>query len=412
MKKFWGVPCVFLLAIGFVLPASADVYTTSIDSATYGVTGYITFDDWGYTGPNGRTAMDFGPVNGFGANPLDPTGGIGQIQHVITRSPDKLTPDAPNDIYIDWMEPGNPFGVQFPDTNMDANVNFYHWGYTSPGGQTFNNMRIDYDGDYLVDRTDMNFLVYNGLDYTNEGTNPSAPPDGFYTEFEVAPGATLGKMAFQPYAIEDATGWCGSVLASHPNALDIMAGQLTFDFAFEAFMAGDPVVPGSGSIQLVPDFMMRSYGSLEIHVDQSNLTFNADAVVNNTNPGNTDRWDLDPAYHNLVSFMGGSVVPTGVWTSADSYNPDGSRKYVVDGAGVARWAVTIVPAGTPGAVWYKNSFAGYPFLLRADGERFIDWFDEAVYGPDPFAAAVPEPGSILLTASGLVGLLAVRRQRW
>ena len=36
-----------------------------------------------------------------------------------------------------------------------------------------------------------------------------------------------------------------------------------------------------------------------------------------------------------------------------------------------------------GGHWLGNAFSGMAFILRADGGRYIDYFDENVYGPDP-----------------------------
>lgn len=111
----------------------------------------IMFDDWGYTGPGGRTAKEFAAINGFGT--------LGQRQHVATLWPDRLTPDNQQNILHDITN--TPV---YTNANMDAQVNFYYWGYTYPGfdlqsdytaykagdysasihkGSLFNNMLID-----------------------------------------------------------------------------------------------------------------------------------------------------------------------------------------------------------------------------------------------------------------------------
>ncbi len=59
------------------------------------------------------------------------------------------------------------------------------------------------------------------------------------------------NLAFQPYALSDASGWCGSVMASHPNATEPMAGQLTFDFAFDVYFQN-------------PETLQLSYSSTEV----------------------------------------------------------------------------------------------------------------------------------------------------
>jgi len=362
----------------------------------------ITFDDWGYqhvdpiTGAV-RGAKDYAPINGFDA------GNIGQKQHVVTLKPDYLTPDSPSDIKGDLTNTPT-----YTNANMDGGVNFFKWGYTSPGydrqsdysaykagdysasssiGSQFNNMQIDHNGDYLVPKSDMHFGYYDSFAYRDTtGVNPDQ---------DVAT-----KLQFQPYAVSDAIGWCGSVMASHPNAVEPMAGQLQFDFAFDVYFASNGAY---SSTQIAPGFEMRSYGTLDVNVWNGTelQSFSSNAVINNTNPLTGD---VDPAYANLVSFHGAGVLPDGVWVSADSFNPDGSRKLNPDGT----WDVTVVPEGTPGAIWHANAFAGYAWILRADGIRMLDWFDPA-YGPDP--QAVPEPGSLVLLASGLIGMIGFARKR-
>jgi len=398
-KKLIGL---LLLTLSLLFPGSqamAAVWTDHYDASNgYSFAGEgistITFDDWGYTGPGGRNAKNFESINGFGT--------LGQRQHVATLWPDRLTPDAPGAILKDLQN--TPV---YTNANMDAQVNFYHWGYTSPGfdvpgdytayragdysasthrGSLFNNMLIDLDGDYLVNKADMHFGYYDTFSYVDAtGANP--------------PQEVVTSLSFQPYPVSEAIGWCGSVLASHPAALEVMAGQLTFDFAFDVYSGTNRVFMGT---QVAPRFEMRSYGTLTINVWAGSelQTFSSNAVINNTNPANTDRWDVAPNYYSRVSFHGGGVLPDGAWVSADSFNPDGSRKMNPDGT----WNVTVVPAGTAGAVWHANAFAGYAFILRADGIRLLDWFNEPVYGPDPCTTVNCDDGNACTTDSCVGGV--------
>ena len=440
--------------------------------------GEVRFYDWGYEGPDARLANDFSSVNGFN--------GASQIQHVVTTGPDGLTPDSPYTFLNDLEESYN-----FYDANADSQVNFYNWGYTTTAGSTFDNMQIDSDGDYLVKRNDMNFNYYGSFDYQQEVVEGSvAQVPGIEDYIYIPQDATYAtNLGFQPYALSDATGWCGSVMSSNPGALEAMAGQVQFDFGFEAYFpwtdigANGVKDPGEGAFQIVNDFSMRSYGSLEIDVSipapdgqggisYTDLKFNADAVVNNTNPladpttlvdangapimidvpmvnmdgtpaldefGNQRTMSLpkkevggagvDENYFNEVSFMGGGVVPTGVWVK------------VTDVASAAAGTLTneeIIEVldsddGAANTVWWSNSFAGYPFLLRADGVRIIDAFDFDLYsdlsgvpasGYDSFGnlinlegkviadlSAVPVPAAAWLFGSGLLGFLAVARRK-
>ena len=377
---------------------AATTWTTAIDAATYaGSTGTITFNDWGYTGPTGVGAGDFQVGAGFNA------ANVGQIQHVVTKAPDYLSPDPASNIV------GDLAGTPFPNANMDGGVNFYKWGYTTPADSTFNKMQVDTAGNYHVAKQDMSFGYYDLFEYRDKtGVNPNQTFDT--------------KINFKPYTVSDARGWCGSVLNPDPAGVAKMGGQVTFDFAMDVYFDFGGI-PTYSSTQLAPGFVMRSYGDYTVNVATSGgdqQFFQGSAVGNNTNPtsvvpgvGGT----LDPAYHNQVSFLGAGVLPAGVWVSADSFNPDGSRKMRADvnattGGVSSVWDVKIVAAGTNGAVWHTNSFAGFAYLLRADGTRILDYINPA--GHSLYVATVPEPETyaMILVGVGLVGGMAARRRQF
>lgn len=420
-KKTLGIS--ISLALGTVaLPAQATVYTdTYSGNSDFSYAGdnitkvsTIKFDDWGYTGPNGTTAIDYtvNGTSGFDASQ------IGQVQHVVTLQADHLTPDLPDDINTDLLT----YPIR-TDANMDGSANFYEWGYTSPGydrpttdaqkeayrnedyssstnvGSRFNNMQIDLNGNYSVSKSDMNFGYYDTFSYLDT-SDPAATPDDQTT-----------NISFQPYATTDATGWCGSVMGSHPAALEAMAGQLKFDFAFDVSLFGT-----FSSTNIAPEFVMRSYGTLEVDVWAGGVrqTFSSDAVINNTNPDNTDRFDVDPDYQDLVSFHGAGVLPDGVWLSADSgvdANGDGTfqvgeriMRLMDDGTEV--WDLTVVAEGTEGAIWHNNAFGGRAWILRADGVRLLDYVN-----PIYDISAVPVPAAVWLFGSGLLGLIGISRRK-
>lgn len=406
--------------------ALATTFTTlsinDTNAAAYGGSkGTITFNDWGYTGPTvgGYTVgvNDFQVGSGFDAGIGNSN--IGQIQHVITRVPDYFTPDAQTT--GSRAQPtvfGDLFNAPaFTNPNMDGGVNFYKWAYTTSANSTFSNMQIDKAGNYHIAKSDMSFGFYDSFHYRDAtGTNPDQPFDT--------------RINFQPYAVSNAKGWCGSVLNPDPGGVGIMAGQVTFDFAMDVYfdnasISGSPGNPGIpdvySSTQLIPGFMMRSYGDITVDITTpggDRMQFYSSAVGNNTNPtsvvpgvGGT----LDPAYNNLVSFGGAGVVPTGAWVSADSFNADGSRRMRTDNnptTGQSRqvWDVTIVEAGTPGAVWNPNAYAGYAFILRADGMRILDYVNPT--GHSNYVATVPEPETyaMMVVGLGLIGM-AVRQRR-
>ena len=434
----WRTLAVILAGISVSTAEAGTLWTKNIDPATYGgAYGTITFDDWGYTGPGGRTAQDFAPLNGgFGE--------VGQIQHVVTRDADWNTPDAPYDVIQDVR-----ISPVYRNANMDGNVNFYKWGYTTVGGSRFSNMMIDKDGDYFIAKDDMNFEFYDLFRYRQVG-NTYQPGDPDY----VPDGEYMTNLAFQPYALSDAEGWCGSVLASNPGALEPMAGQVQFDFAFDVYTQYiDPVTNEKKllymSTEIVPSFEMRSYGDITVDVTTAGgdvQQFSARAVINNTNPASVDPatnpnpdvtalpGDID--YYNLVSFMGAGVIPnidycgrvTAEW-AAGQRGP-GVKKFASIIPGVADAA----SCAAAGGEWQKHAFSGFAFILRADGTRVIEAMDYSTYSdlsnvpyvsngvaynydengnlvPIADLSAVPVPAAVWLFGSGLAGLMGAARRK-
>lgn len=371
MKNLSLMASALLAAPAFA--ATPQTFVTTIDAATYSSTGTITFNDHGYTGPTGVGANDFQVGAGFDASR------IGQIQTVVTKDPDWVTPDLPQRLLADGFDGAPTSTGTYTNANVDGQVNFFRWGYTTVGGSTFNNMQIDKAGNYHVAKNDMAFQMYDTYQYKT-GTDPVQTRDTY--------------INFQPYAISDARGWCGSVLTTGPAALERMAGQVAFDFAFDVYT--DDTGPGTGarSIQVIPGFVMRSYGDYVVNVTTSGgakQIFKGSAVENNTNPLTGE---LDPAWQNQVSFLGAGVIPQGAWVLNEG-TPD----------------MQVVAEGTPGATYHGNQYAGYAFLLRADAERTLTYV--APSGWSDYASPAPEPSTyaMMLVGLGLVGRMARRRMR-
>lgn len=413
--------------------SQADVWTQTIDAGTYGgSTGTITFDDWGYRGPQGQNATQFAPTNGgFGK--------VGQIQHVVTRDADWRTPDAPSTVQQEWANADGSLNT-YTNANMDAGVNFYQWGYTTKGGSRFSSMKIDTDGDYFVAQNDMAFEFYDTFNYQQVGTAVQPGDPGY-----VADGIYPTKIAFQPYALSDASGWCGSVMASNPGAIEAMAGQVTFDFAFDVYFQLAPGVMVYSSTEIVPNFEMRSYGDITVDVTTeggATQQFSARAVINNTNPdsGNTDTnpdtAPTDPDFYNLVSFMGAGAIPNIDYCGQLSADWVGGAR----GPGVYKYAGLIdgitdaAGCTAAGGEWQSHSYSGRAFILRADGIRVIEGMDYSqypdlsnvptvidgvAYNPDENGnlvaiadlSAVPVPAAVWLFGSGLIGLAGIARRK-
>lgn len=315
--------------------AAGTTHTTVIRPLDHGGSyGTIKFNDWSYTGPQGAGANDFSVPGSGGFDPSN----IGQKQTVVSVPPDWLTADPPQDIL------GDDIVTTYKNASMDGQTNLFRFAFTTPPNSKFIDMRIDRKGNYFVPKANMQWGFYGKFLYRDEsGQNPDQTVNT--------------NISFQPYPLSDAVGWCGSTLISDPNGVEKMAGQVTFDFAFDGYVGG--VGP---STQIVPGFTMRSYGDYVVNVTTLagfNQYFVGHAVGNNTNPESVQAGTggtLDPAYNNRVSFLGAGVVPNGAW---------------VLNAGTPN--VKVVPAGTPGATWHQNTFAGYAFMLRADGTRTLTY---------------------------------------
>lgn len=411
MKKNFKLSLLSILVTLSAANANAVQWVKTFDgSTTYGKTGTITLDDWGFVGPQGRQADSFEPFGGvFGNGTYDSMGlaycvsnpadcEVGQRQHVVTTGPDGLTPDAPVTILDDWA----PDTGDFDNANVDSLTTFFYWGYTSGAGSTFSDMLIDFKGNYRIDKSSMAFEFYNIMDYEQVipeggiriGTTPDSDPDA------IPPIIHHNSLAFQPYAVSDAIGWCGSILTSHPNAHEAMAGQVKFDIIMDVYFRDPDGLLSYSSSELTPDFEMRSFGDITLdfadgqHMSARAVVNNTDASVDNQTVGpDTPTGDID-TWHNKVSFMGSDMLETGSWCGIESaqwINGDrgvGINRYET----VRRDITTQADCTAAGGVWASNTFVGFGYILRADAERFIDYVDESVYGQDPMTLDTDSDG--------------------
>lgn len=402
-------PLLITLFVVFSNNSHAVQWVKTFDGSTTGNwAGTITLDDWGFVGPQGRQADSFAPHGGqFGNGMYDSMGAafcianpascdIGQMQHVVTSGPDGITPDPPHDILDDFL----PNTGNFERANVDSLANFFFWGWTSPAGSTFSNMLIDFDGDYKIAKDDMAFVWHSTIEYTQ------VIPDGEGRIGTTPDGSYYNSLAFLPYAVSDASGWCGSVIAMHPNAHEAMAGQVKFDLAIDVYRRNADGSLQYFSTEVSPDFEMRSFGDISVNFAQTGnpntQTMSARAVVNNTDP-NVDNQSVGPAtpvgdlsWHNKVSFMGANILGNTGWCgveSAEWLDPE-----VVKGPEVKRLSAirkdltTQAECEAAGAKWSANGFSGSAYILRADANRYIDYFDESVYGPDPMTIDTDNDG--------------------
>ncbi|MGH2831082.1 MAG: hypothetical protein ACRDJM_11420 [Actinomycetota bacterium] len=376
----------------------------TLDPTVYGASGTITFFD--YANAITRSGVMQGP-GGVGTNdfeiPNDRTAAQKQskgfyfdferpsfTQDVDVVPPDFLSPDdtvldsdlnpistTGYDIATDWdptlyhpdqVEPPNIFG-NFPDASVDGSANLFKLAFTVATGTQFMNMQVDKHGNYYVARRNMQWSYIDS--FVSKPVGSSGPPQVNDTQFNI-----------KPYPISDAYGWCGAIPPRDPNSLRPMAGQLIKDIAFDVFAAdtgpGDAVPPFT--TEVVPSFVMRSFGlyvvdvtmhsfggvrqrfssmSKGVHIrpvqtvdPNTNQVFPAGSAVK---PGDFDfqRW------FNRVSPFAAGVVPLGAWVINE-----GNPEYM-----------QVVPAGTPGAVWHQNKFAGAAFIVRGDMERRVNYIN-------------------------------------
>lgn len=339
------------------------VWVLKIDPETYGgAKGTITFYDEGFVGPGGTGPTDFKVGDGFDVSTPS------FVQNVSVQQRDGLTRDPPSTVFADSV-PGlfSMPNAAFRDNNMDGQVNLGGFGWTTPPGTKFENMKIDKAGNYWVARRDMHWGFFDSF-AVQQGTGPVRNVD---TNFN-----------FQPYPLSDAFGVCSSVTTLSPRAFQVQRGHLLFDVAFDVYPNdGEPGTMGADT-QVVPGFVARSYGRYVVDVtnpmgqpqrfDGSTTSINHNPITN----------EMDPRWFQRVSAIGAGVVPTGAW---------------VTGSGPT---LRVVPQGTPGARYHRNKFAGFAYLLRGDFQRRIedlpgvDYDRRQTWSAYPLADALKRPADV------------------
>lgn len=356
-------------------------YVWTIDPTVYAATGTITFWDYSnaitregfMTGPGGAGVNDFqvtSPITGKKGFDFDRPS---FTQDVDSVAADFLTPDPPHDLHTDFdpttyhpdeLPVPSPFAT-WTNANIDGVANLYKFGFSVSPGTQFMNMQVDKAGNYYVARRDMQWEWIDELVFKNSAGDIQRED----TQFNI-----------QPYPLSDAYGWCGALVMRDPSSLTPMAGQLIKDIAFDVWPADTGPASGLEPVarEVVPSFVMRSFGIYEVDVTMlstgtrqqftgiakgvhirptavtiGNVTYAAGSRVQ---PGDPDfsHW------LNRVSPFAAGVVPIGAWVINEG------TKYM-----------QVVPAGTPGAVWHQNKFAGAAFLVRGDMERRVNYIGAA-----------------------------------
>ncbi|HVL89970.1 MAG TPA: hypothetical protein VM841_07030 [Actinomycetota bacterium] len=353
----------------------------TIDPSKYAATGTITF--WDYSNAITREGFMSGPggasVNDFQVtSPVTGTKGFdferpSFTQDVDSVEADFLTPDPPHDIHTDF-DPTAYHPDEFPmptpfatwtGANIDGVANLYKFAYSVAPGTQFMNMQVDKAGNYYVARRDMQWEWIDELVFKNSDGDIQRED----TQFNI-----------QPYPISDAYGWCGALVMRDPSSLSSMAGQLIKDIAFDVFAADTSPASAIAPVarEVVPSFVMRSFGIYEVDVTMLSTGVRqqftgiakgvhirpvAVTIGSVTYPAGSRVEPGDPDFShwlNRVSPFAAGVVPIGAWVINEG------TPYM-----------QVVPAGTPGAVWHQNKFAGAAFLVRGDMERRVNYINTA-----------------------------------
>ena len=138
------------------------------------------------------------------------------------------------------------------------------------------------------------------------------------------------------------------------------------------------------------------------------------------NLGNVDRWDLTGAYLGSVSLSGfGSMGSEGAYPSNRGIAAFGADYLTYDGGGdLSMWdasgnrvgTTVLVGAGTSFDSDFSFSGASDGRVLIADGVRG-NWRGYQVADASVPVTGTPEPATVSLMATGLVGLVGVARRR-